>query len=126
VWKEDVGGNKHELLAGHSLVGPSRFYYVSPLGVLKPEIIPAFAGWIEFEDVDDSNRPFGPVPHTRKEAPQLHRSKPLPEIRRHAESVCYWRFLKLFLRCDTNLAAEVEHATSGISTTSVNGAASLE
>jgi hypothetical protein len=44
---EDYTTNKHELLAGHSDTGPSRFYYVAPAGLISREELPAWAGLIE-------------------------------------------------------------------------------
>lgn len=96
-YERTSSGQKLQMLSECRLRGPSRFYYVAPIGLLTLDHIPEWAGFIEMEYISDSYWPWNHLQRTRREAPQLHRSKVLPEIRAHAESVCYWRFVKLFL-----------------------------
>jgi len=68
---------------------PVQFWYVTPMGMVKPEEVPEFAGLIEFEW--RSTRKFQAVEREVKKAPRLHQIKIDPAIRAHAESTCYWR-----------------------------------
>lgn len=81
---------KHQRLASGDVRGPSRFYFVTPEGLLAPEDIPPWAGWIE---VNKNGR--WTVPTIRKSAPQLHRQKVDPKVEAHCRSVFYWRYWNL-------------------------------
>ncbi len=63
--------NKHELLAGHDVNGPSRFYYVTPEG-LDVEV-PEWAGLVVA--IQYEQYPNVAYLHTKKAAPQLHKKK---------------------------------------------------
>ena len=78
---------KHELLAAGSHFGPCRFSFVSPVGLLTPNDIPTWAGWIEATEVK-----HGVTSRVKKAAPQLHREKAPPGHRMMALDSCYYRF----------------------------------
>jgi hypothetical protein len=88
---------KHPALASHSTRGPSRFWYVTPQGLLKPEELPSFAGLIEFQETEYGIRQVEIV-----SAPKLHGEKITPDFRAHALTACYWRYLRAL----TGLSAE--------------------
>jgi len=87
------GPKKLDLLDGQHVKGPTKFYYVYPSGMLPESEIPVWAGIVTVTETE-----WGIRTNTARIAPQLHRSKVLPEVRRHAHGVCYWRFMKLFLK----------------------------
>lgn len=73
---------KHQVLARGDRAGPSRFWYVMPAGLIKPEELPSWAGLIEFA---------GNYERQVVAAPPIHNEKVDPRIVAHARSVCYWR-----------------------------------
>lgn len=81
---------KHTKLASKDVVGPSRFFFVTPAGMLKDEEIPEWAGLIEISDSGSRLRAS-----IKKPAPQLHREKVKPEVVQHCQSVFYYRFWNL-------------------------------
>jgi hypothetical protein len=85
--------NKHEELAAKSTLGPSRFSFVTPEGLVAPTEIPDFAGWIEV-------RTYGKrvIEIPRKVAPKLHSEKFSAKRLEHLRSIFYWRFLRLLTR----------------------------
>lgn len=100
---------KHELLAGHSPIGPSQFWFVVPAGLVQLDEVPEWAGLIECVE-----RPRGPhkwrvrLSETRS-APRLHR-KPLDEaVVKVAREACYWRMHRAMCR---NGAVETSEANA--------------
>jgi hypothetical protein len=85
--------NKHEDLKARSPLGPSRFYYVAPAGLLPTNMIPEWAGLIEARESKHEIPFVGEI----KKAPRLHSQKPEPSIVEHAKGVCYWRMHGLFI-----------------------------
>ncbi len=80
---------KHEMLAAGHPAGPSRFYFVTPPGLLAVADLPSWAGLIEVAGT--SERKVRP-------APRLHREGVPAKTREHARGVCYWRFYSLLLK----------------------------
>jgi len=80
---------KHDLLSKGDPRGPSRFFYVTPKGLIPLELIPKWAGLIEI--TDDWHRGVG-CESVKKTAPQLHRIKVDEKIIAHAKTIPYWRF----------------------------------
>lgn len=97
-----VQEKKHDRLALADPHGPTRFFYVVPNELLKPEDVPVWAGLIYFRS---PRRTF----ETVKKAPKLH-TQPVPEaVSKHALGVLYWRYwhLRTALKCDDpRLASE--------------------
>lgn len=90
---------KHQMLARGAPVGPSRFYFVTPSGLLPDGSVPSWAGHLELVKVRDR----GPIPWQwmeveRKPAPKLHKVKLPEEVRTHALGVCYFRMHNLLVR----------------------------
>ncbi len=73
---------KHQQLAERQTNGPSRFYFVTPPGLVPVELIPEWAGLIE---VDGNERMV-------RRAVQLHSVKASDELVRKANQSCYFRF----------------------------------
>lgn len=89
------GVKKHELLASGSTLGPCRFYFVTPPGLLENETLPSWAGHLEMH-----HNPLYNIwqPRTVVKAPQLHSEK-FPEDRAaHARGICYYRMHEAFQR----------------------------
>lgn len=86
---------KHEMLKHGDRRGPCQFWYVAPVGLLSPEIVPQWCGLIEIET--SANRRLWETKEL-KPAPKLHKQKAIKEIGEHAESVCYWRMHGLLRR----------------------------
>lgn len=84
---------KHDLLKNRDVRGPSRFYYVCPPLMIMHSDVPSFAGLI-YVGVQGERV----VEREMVKAPQLHRIKSDGEIRKHAESVMYWRYNNLFCK----------------------------
>lgn len=94
-----VTGNKHQLLSEKDTRGPSRFWFVlaCPDGPIVPDDqIPAWAGIIHARP-DPDLRHHCWLEYVRP-APKLHRTKIQTAVKDHAQSVCYWRFIRLFLK----------------------------
>lgn len=83
--------NKHALIASGDIRGPKWFYFVTPAGLLDGIEIPPWAGLIEVS-------PIGPhhiLERCKVAASQRHTTKLDEKIRKHAESVSYYRFHRL-------------------------------
>lgn len=95
-WREPNAGQrevKHHLLAAGDVRGPVEFYYVTPVGLLKPESLPAWAGLIELHDRGPGHRPsWRWIVVTKVKAPRLHSSKADPKLRSDVLKCCYYRF----------------------------------
>jgi hypothetical protein len=84
---------KHDLLAAGDTRGPVEFSFVTPKGLLTPEMIPQWAGLIELVDRGEGHRPthrWSAVTIVR--APRLHTTKANPKIHPNALGNCYYRF----------------------------------
>lgn len=89
---------KHDLLAAGHPAGPAEFFYVTPEGMLKPEMLPLWAGLIELRELRPSVARL-----VRREwletvvvpAPRIHMVKAEAKVRREAEIACYWRFHRI-------------------------------
>jgi hypothetical protein len=103
-WIPKVGETKHQRLARGDVKGPSRFYFVTPAGLLKGEEIPAWAGHIEWHEPEQqpwhTHKPRTSITVV-KEAPVLHRSKFQPERQAKLFQTCYWR-LHTYKRYEPN------------------------
>ena len=91
-------GTKHSRLLAHDPQGPSRFYYVAPEGMIKPEDLPPWAGLWEATLGTNPGRPTAHIGETVP-APRLHKVKLDPKVREHALGVCYWRLHHKMSRC---------------------------
>jgi hypothetical protein len=87
--------NKHEELGQKSKLGPSRFSFVTPEGLLAPTEIPDFAGWIEVRSIGTRGQ-FLEI--NRKAAPNLHSEKFNSKRVEHLRTVFYWRYLRLLTK----------------------------
>ena len=81
---------KHERVQQGDPAGPSQFWFVTPAGLLTPEMVPPWAGLIEM-CVRRPGKPLWMHETVVKVAPRLHREKFELKRRRHAESVLYYR-----------------------------------
>mgnify|MGYP000902692926 CR=1 FL=1 len=79
---------KHDLLAAGDARGPSRFSFVTPAGLLKPEDIPQWAGLIEVSIPEYSMWPTAAVVI---KAPKLHGQKAPDSLRRSMTGSAYTR-----------------------------------
>lgn len=84
--------NKHDLLAAGSHQGPSRFFFVVPVGLVKEHEVPKWAGVIE---VAKTERARFCTETIVRPAPRLHDQKFDAKILVHAKGVCYWRLHRL-------------------------------
>ena len=81
---------KYERLTACDPAGPSRFFYVVPADMIKPEEVPNWAGLIYVHRHASIYRPL--TIGTAKPAPKLHREKVADRVVQHMASVMYWRF----------------------------------
>lgn len=86
---------KHEELARGCSHGPCRFYFVTPIGLIKPSEVPQWAGLMQWEIDEDRSFPWNINLKTITEAPSLHRCKFTEERRRKLLEACYWRYHSL-------------------------------
>lgn len=93
--------NKHEALTNGK--GPSRFCYVTPAGLLKPEEIPEFAGLWEVHDM--RRRPV-----EVKRPPQLHDRKLDAAVVSGLYEKMYWRYWR---HLETCLKTNTQRAKGG-------------
>lgn len=97
-YERQEGETKHHLLARSYVKGPTRFYFVAPRGLLTLDDIPPWAGFITAARRDPPYENDRLFMRMEREAPQIHRCRSLPEVRDHAGSVCYWRYLELLMK----------------------------
>ena len=64
---------KHQRLAAHDPLGPTRFYFVTPAGLLTEAEIPPWAGWMEAREARGCFA--GCVVNERRPATRLHGQK---------------------------------------------------
>lgn len=86
---------KHTRLERKDPLGPSRFFFVTPEGMLKDEEIPAWAGLVEIQKVGSEQWGYQWRAKERKKAPQLHREKVRQKVIDHCRTVFYYRFWNL-------------------------------
>ena len=84
-----VGVSKHSQIG--QTIGPSRFWYVVPAGLIDPSEVPEWAGMQTFKPASPGSTYSGYV-RIIKHAPQIHRTKIADSIVRHSQSVCYFRY----------------------------------
>jgi hypothetical protein len=84
---------KHELIKLRSPRAPVLFWFVSPRGIIRHDLIPEWAGHIEI-DTQDSRL----IELETKAAPRLHKSKfsDDPKRMKHFMTICYFRFHRLY------------------------------
>lgn len=80
---------KHDRLLGRDTKGPSRFWYVCPEGLLKPEEIPEWAGLMYCRRSEGYGRCYI---SEQKPAPKLHKTVVADNVIEHVKGVFYWRF----------------------------------
>lgn len=90
--------NKHQLLAGRSVDGPSQFFYVTPQGLIRPQDLPEFAGLIEFFWTPSHKYP--PTYRTVVRAPRLHNHRADPKLEDRIFRTSYYRLIHLMLDRD--------------------------
>lgn len=90
---------KHDLLSKGDERGPVQFWYVVPLGLVRIDEVPSWAGLIELTDrgASYSTSHWRFSENQTKEAPRLHKKKIEQNVRDHAFSVCYYRMHNLML-----------------------------
>jgi hypothetical protein len=97
-WVRLPDRNKHDELAKGSPKGPSRFYFVTPAGLIEPHEIPQWAGLMQWRENDsgwEAKSPRYITIDTIVEAPCLHRCKFTEDRRRKLLETCYWRYHSL-------------------------------
>lgn len=104
-WKPGVqqpmeSEKKHNLMALGSDRGPSRFYYILPADMIKPEDIPEFAGLIEAWP--NPNRSISLM--VKKKAPILHRTPAPQKVITQVHQSFYYRYWNLRHSCSTVFA----------------------
>jgi hypothetical protein len=82
---------KHDRLAARDPLGPSRFYYATPEGLITAEDCPEWAGLVFIS-------PTRVNPYEVKPAPILHREKVAPAVLDHVKGIFYWRYWNLRLK----------------------------
>jgi len=101
---ETVTSNKHALLESHAEVGPSRFYYVAPAGLISRAELPAWAGLIEataktgMTDWEGRKLPDRIILDEAVKAPQLHRVKLNDRRLTHMFKTGYYRYRDLLIK----------------------------
>ncbi len=89
--KPRVIEKKHELLAAADPRAPSRFFYVTPEGLLNDVTLPEWAGWIEMVASVAGNNRVTYYERLRKKAPRIHSVK-MTANHDHHRGTCYFRF----------------------------------
>jgi hypothetical protein len=87
---ERVQEVKHWMLAARSDRGPSKFNFVTPMGMISLQDVPEWAGLIEFRDYSGKLY-FREI----KKAPRLHKKRVSEEQIQHCQGVFYWRYWDL-------------------------------
>lgn len=83
---------KHALLSLGDTRGPVEFWFVTPVGLVTPDLLPPFAGLIELHDRGEGHRPtWRWTPLIKVQAPRLHDEKAHEDIRKDVLGVCYYR-----------------------------------
>lgn len=85
--------SKHAHLEAHEKNGPSRFWYVTPKGLVAPSHVPLWAGVLYI-----SPTRWGHAVEVARNAPRLHWHKCNPAIIEHAYQRAHWRFWDLWKR----------------------------
>lgn len=86
---------KHDQLAARDTKGPSRFWFVTPRGLLNATDIPPWAGLMEaYAHADERYHPFLNVV---RPAPRIHNERANPALKEYGLVSCYWRMHRLYL-----------------------------
>lgn len=93
-----VERNKYECLRAGDHSGPTRFNYVTSVGLLKPEMIPEFAGLIELSYVIVDGRHYFKE-YVIKAAPVLH-AEYFVKDKTHERNTCYYRYHEMRHKAD--------------------------
>lgn len=105
-WTKETQPTKHFQLQNGHAVGPSSFYFVvaakregdGVVAIVNESDVPAWAGLIHATEFSRHHAPPWRVSlDIVRRAPKIHGEKCPEEVRKHAESVCYWRMHRLFL-----------------------------
>lgn len=96
---------KHGELSARSILGPTRFFFVVPDGLVTPEEVPEWAGLLVGERHDALRVSLRQM----KAAPSLHRQPFGDERAKHPLSVVYYRFHEE-RRLRTRLAYELSES----------------
>lgn len=79
--------NKHDLLASKSTLGPSRFYFVMPEGVISSDEVPDWAGIMRASKFGHRT-----CVGVERKAPRLHREMVNEAVIHHIQKLFYYRF----------------------------------
>jgi len=88
--KQTIAGTKKHEVIGQA-IGPSRFWYVTPAGLVDGSEVPEWAGLQTFKPSHPGSTYSGYI-RTVKQAPQIHKTKISDSIVNHSFSVCYHRY----------------------------------
>lgn len=97
TWVDVPGENKHKRLAQADPKGPSRFWFVVPVGLITLDEVPGWAGLVVAVPTGEHSR-FRAHLRIEKEAPKLHRVKADPKIIEQMMKAGYYRFHRLLNR----------------------------
>ncbi len=92
--KEFPGGRedfKHQLLSNGYEYGPRQFWFVVPEGLIELSEVPEFAGLKVAKEVEVWGDPYIKITIAKK-APFLHKHRSPEGVKKHALSVCYYRY----------------------------------
>lgn len=89
---QDSPDTKHKRLSNRCPPAPNRFYFVIPVGLVKIEEIPEWAGLIV---VGENNKTI--YENEIKTAPVLHREK-RPSVESQIHKACYYRYHGLLVK----------------------------
>jgi hypothetical protein len=84
---------KHGLLEDGSTRGPSRFWYVTPAGLISRDEVPRWAGLIEMK----KGLYGGISPRETKAAPWIHRDRRPDEMETQAKIAAYYRSIRVLM-----------------------------
>lgn len=98
---------KHDLLDQRSPNGPTRFWYVTPAGLVAPDEVPPWAGLIQ---VSPHPRGYEGWQWARLtevvKAPQIHREPATEAVAKDARRTCYWRMHNAIVGTGTGIDDE--------------------
>lgn len=90
-WVTRKGESKHQRLARADTTGPSRFFFVTPAGMIEQAEVPDWAGLIHAHQQSSISRITCEI---IKPAPRLHQSKANPQHLTDIHTAAYWRFIR--------------------------------
>lgn len=91
---------KHDLLRQRAAAGPCQFWFVSPVGMLEVDAIPAWAGYIHIGKSSSGRLWEQEV----RPAPRLHSVKVPDALIQHVRSVFYYRYWQLLEKLHRRVA----------------------